>query len=71
MKFSFGKNEHKCKFLKGGSKLLLMTVFKMGSIIISYIRLSNDNTRRLRKLAFIYCNYSLLICEKIFQVLFP
>ena len=26
MKFSFGKNEHKCKFLKGGSKLLLMTV---------------------------------------------
>ena len=27
MKFLFGKNERKCKFLKGGSKLLLMTVF--------------------------------------------
>ena len=26
MKFLFGKNERKCKFLKGGSKLLLMTV---------------------------------------------
>ena len=38
MKFSFGKNEHKCKFLKGGSKLLLMTVITryFSKVVASY-----------------------------------